>query len=136
MKKKQKDNLAKLATYLEALPADYDQFDMDDYNRRDGAHLHLDHRSYECGTVACAVGHGPAAGIRVYSDGGGWRSYAERVFGVEQNGYDHRGASFDFMFSAKWVNYDNTPAGVAARIRTFLANGCEVPQNWTYEDPT
>ena len=132
MKKKHRDNLAKLADYLAALPADYEHFDMDDYNRdrREGSrrHLYIQDRRYGCGTVACAVGHGPAAGIRVYGDAV-WASYCRRVFGIGRN--DGRGGvneTFEYLFGSAWTQYDNTPQGAAERIRTFLDSG--VPADW------
>jgi hypothetical protein len=134
MKKKHKDNLLKLATYLETLPDDYEQFDMRDYmmepdgdDRRCWQAVDITERSKPvCGTVACAVGHGPAAGIRVYGDDC-WQSYADRVFGFLP---DH---GFDYMFSSGWSIDDNTPKGAAARIRTYVALG-HAPDDWSFED--
>lgn len=129
MNKKHRDNLLKLAAYLEALPEDYGQFDMgyfnaevDDYN--DTIDLPLSDRKYDCGTVACAVGHGPAAGIRAYGDFN-WGQYARRVFGTEV-GDDN----FNYMFGACWERFDNTAKGAAARIRTYVEAGGEVPVGW------
>ena len=93
MKKKHRDNLLKLADYLATLPDDYEQFDMTEYMaERDGTYweaLNIYERSKPvCGTVACAVGHGPAAGIRVYDDVD-WSDYADRVFGIyRDDGFD------------------------------------------------
>lgn len=86
---KQRANLAKLAAHLEALPADYAEFDMGSYQKREGFcnDLTLARRlkAPTCGSSACAIGHGPFAGIRVYGDYS-WPSYAERVFGTCDNG--------------------------------------------------
>jgi hypothetical protein len=134
MKKKHKDNLLKLAAYLETLPDDYEQFDMHEYmmvrnvNHR-GHHeiLSIDERSKPvCGTVACAVGHGPAAGIRVYGDEC-WGSYADRVFGFLPDD------GFDYMFASGWSVDDNTPKGAAARIRTYVTLG-HAPSGWSFDD--
>jgi hypothetical protein len=79
-----------------------------------------------CGTVACAVGHGPAAGIRVYGDTD-WSDYADRVFGeMPEN-------DFTYMFGSSWSYSDNTPKGAAARIRTYVALG-RTPDGWSFED--
>jgi hypothetical protein len=131
MIKKHKDNLLKLAAYLETLPDDYEQFDMSEYMMaRVGGYyetLRIDERSKPvCGTVACAVGHGPAAGIRVYGDEC-WGSYADRVFGFLPDD------GFDYMFASGWSVDDNTPKGAAARIRTYVTLG-HSPDDWSYED--
>jgi hypothetical protein len=135
MKKKHRDNLLKLADYLDALPDDYEQFDMSEYMmERDDQHpaywgtLSIEERSKPvCGTVACAVGHGPSAGIRVYGDEC-WGSYADRVFGFLPDD------GFDYMFASGWSVDDNTPKGAAARIRTYVTLG-HSPDDWSYEDP-
>ena len=131
MKTKHRDNLLKLADYLATLPDDYEKFHMREYMaERDGEYWHMiypDERSKPvCGTVACAVGHGPAAGIRVYGDTD-WSDYADRVFGIL--GDD----GFDYMFASNWSYSDNTPKGAAARIRTYVALG-RTPDGWSFED--
>ena len=129
MKKKHRDNLLKLADYLATLPDDYEQFNMSDYMQdSDGCVVYItDQSKPSCGTVACAVGHGPAAGIRVYGDVG-WSDYADRVFGKM---FDD---DFTYMFGSIWSDYDNTPKGAAARIRTYVALGHE-PEGWTLDCP-
>jgi hypothetical protein len=131
MKKKHKDNLLKLAAYLETLPDDYEQFDMTGYMMaRDGHYwdsLEIEERSKPvCGTVACAVGHGPAAGIRLYGDHS-WEDYSDRVFGE----FEDTPSCWDYMFSSIWSEIDNTPKGAAARIRKYVALG-HAPEGWSY----
>lgn len=128
MKKKHKDNLLKLATYLETLPDDYGHFNMSEYMENiDGYYVCITLQNKpDCGTVACAVGHGPAAGIRVYGDTS-WGDYAERVFGYMTTD------AFEYMFGSSWSDYDNTPKGAAARIRTYVALG-HAPNDWFYKD--
>ena len=128
MKKKHKDNLLKLADYLDKLPDDYEQFDMDEYMQDENGHVVwiTTQNKPSCGTVACAVGHGPAAGIRVYGDGD-WADYADRVFGKMCCD------DFQYMFGSWWSNYDNTPKGAASRIRTFVSLG-RAPDCWDFED--
>lgn len=138
MKQKHKDNLLKLAAYLEKLPDDYEQFEMnvfmalrnEDAGPYDRRWIEFDPDEVKrpgCGTVACAVGHGPSAGIRVYRDQS-WHSYVDRVFGPLDD-YD-----FDYMFGPSWSHYDNTPKGAAARIYTYATLG-HSPQGWTSDDP-
>lgn len=134
MKTKHRNNLLKLADYLATLPDDYEQFDMAEYMMtRDEDYPHnewaisINERSKPaCGTVACAVGHGPAAGVRVYGDTS-WGDYAERVFGYMT------GDDFAYMFSSTWSETDNTPRGAAARIRTYVALG-HTPDDWSFYD--
>lgn len=130
MLKKHRDNLTKLANYLAALPKDYQDFDMRDFNYDGEESLEITDRQYDCGTVACAVGHGPAAGIRVYKDADWW-DYCKRAFGITRyNADDDYDGDFEYLFGSEWAEYDNTPHGAAARIRTYLALGGKVPEGW------
>lgn len=125
----QRANLRKLADYLESLPEDYEHFDMgsfidskgdDDalisYARKNGG-VHL------CGTTACAVGHGPAAGILFrpsdFEELYGrtllnWEAYYNRFTPI---------ASFHWAFGDTWESVDNHHWGAAARIRYLLKHG-------------
>lgn len=118
-------NLEKLATYLESLPADYEHFSMLDYycGERPAADYALHNGGLgKCGAVACAVGHGPAAGIlapeemvnRSIVD---WNAYAGLFVGSYET------AEYDWAFYDNWAAFDDTPHGAAARIRYMLAKG-------------
>jgi hypothetical protein len=102
-------NLIKLANYFKRhkkLQAGFDMYDFTDYK----------HRSENtCGTVGCAIGHGPHAGIpKTEKD---WYSYSENfVSGCSTT-------AFEFMFGATWKYHDNTKIGVVRRIAYFLVNG-------------
>lgn len=98
-------NCKKLATYLLELPDDYDQFDMWWYTQNGEPPQNTD-----CGTVACAAGHGPAAGIEPKPNEG-WESYTKRVF-----------SSSHWMFASTWSRHDNTAHGAAKRIIYALRN--------------
>lgn len=122
----QRANLRKLATFLAALPADYSHFSMTwffesaDSSSEDDMPAHISPKQYNaCGTVACAVGHGPAAGVRPYRDLSWW-DYAHRAFGAQVNSY-----LWYWLFDGGWsaVDMDNTPQGAARRIFYALANG-------------
>lgn len=121
-----RENLEKLATYLESLPKDYDRFDMSVYMDVPGSEPGVWPSSMRiqdapCGSVACAVGHGPAAGIPFsHEDAQCWALYGDRVFGLSER-------EWPWCFGYSWVNADNTPHGAAARIRYMLA--CGVPDN-------
>lgn len=119
-------NLEKLARHLASLPADYEHFDMFDYARYEhpytsGRSLYPDELSTDpvCGTVACAAGHGPMAGIAARPDET-WSNYERRVF-------DLTDAEWGWCFASEWRFVDNTPLGAAKRIRHLLLNG--VPHN-------
>ena len=120
-----KENLLILADYLESLPADYKHFGMELYinlvtpaDRKQYALRNGGLEKYGCGTVACAVGHGPSAGFLFLEDEidsfdePKWFQYCERVFGIEPYSY-----LFDFMFGSEWESVDDTHYGAAARIR-------------------
>ncbi len=71
----------------------------------------------ECGSVGCAVGHGPYAGIpKQYSED--WDVYSNRVF-------IDRGMSSEWCFGLFWKNIDNSAQGAAKRIRYLLKHGNE-----------
>ena len=111
-------NLARLADWLRALPADYERFEMSGYMEdvtRPHAHISRAKElpANECGTVACAVGHGPSAGIEPLSSER-WESYALRCF-AGQDPY-----VFTYLFGGEWTLYDNTAHGAAARIMSAL----------------
>lgn len=145
-------NLARLATYLEKLPADYEQFEMssfvEDADPVKVQNYVVNNGSVaSCGTAACAVGHGPAAhmffnskellllqGETPWNIGEAWMNYARRVF-------DTNTLTFEWMFGGCWASVpddsvdpvDNTVRGAAARIRYFLAHG--VPEDFEEDAP-
>lgn len=116
----QRDNLRKLADYLDSgkLKA---KFDMDRFSE-----LRINSEQ-TCGSVGCAIGHGPYVGIIKEAEEN-WYEYAERVFGMVP-------ARWAWLFSSNWKDVDNTPEGAAARIRYYLEHG--MPKNyapWSYEE--
>jgi len=114
-------NLNKLADYLDAStpPPKFDM--MFFFMRRQGNNLGNLNDPYqikdefytECDTVACAVGHGPLAGIKA-KKGETWATYAFRTLCSCDD-------SFDWCFAQYWADHDNTPKGAAARIRYMLS---------------
>lgn len=115
--KKQRANLDKLATYLESLPEDYQEFDMtqyyDDYSSETIPSEVVAGAPVPCGSAACAIGHGPAAGVRTYKDDS-WEEYASRAFGASNFGPQEG----EYMFDA---DMGGNHWDAAKRIRTVLA---------------
>lgn len=127
-----KDNLLTLANYLDALPVDYAKFDMGAFFRL-GSWCGLRIPPVEerpCYTAACAVGHGPFAGMPTIGDEA-WDTYAERVFGVNASTDEDDDLGFEWMFGSSWTDFDDTPRGAAARIRYFLHHGV-APEDFQY----
>ena len=115
----QRSNLEKLAAYLDTLPVDYDKLDMSGFAVSDlVTEIELGDFSpkvlHQCGTAACAAGHGPSAGIRINRTlDGSWHNYTERAFGA---------TDFDDLWDRC---FDGDLGGnhidAAARIHTWLA---------------
>lgn len=137
------ENLSKLATFLDELPEDYRQFGMADFTNQwmspeELKQYQTDPTYNPCGSAACAVGHAPAAGIKVdpstitqqILDGYStdiWDAYVQAAFGIK---FDS--TAFEFMFGGGWADHDNTPKGAAARIRYVVANNNipDIPTGW------
>ena len=143
-----RDRLMRLAIYLDSLPKNYKEFDMSDYfsGKKDDAlgKLEKKYALYnggvaKCGTNACAVGHGPSAGIPVprdlikkeysYTRGDCWEIdwstysdlFTDRVAGL-----------FEWMFGSDWSAVDNHHYGAAARIK-YILMGREIPDDEDYK---
>ena len=103
----QQKNLRTLSNYL-LLGNLKAEFDMS---------VFAEHRDLEpeidCGTVGCAVGHGPYAGIPKKPEEL-WVEYTEREFGASEE------KIFEHLFGQEWKEYDNTPEGAANRILNLL----------------
>lgn len=112
-KKKQK-NLLKLAIYLLNFKPNGIKFNMNQYSSYD-----FEDYKTDCGTVGCAAGHAPYAGIkkRCSED---WYQFVNRQLINDMD-------SFMWMFASKWSTFDNTAIGAAKRILAFLDNDCNVP---------
>lgn len=136
--KAQRARLEKLAAYLEGLPADYAHFGMGNYleaSSHEGLLEYAAHNGgvHQCGTAACALGHGPAAGILAppsvldvfrkhdsYQSWRGWEAYARLFVGGVPGHF-----LFEWCFGGAWSEVDDTHHGAAARIR-YLLDGGEV----------
>lgn len=111
----QRGNLRRLAAFLSRLPAE--TFDMEVFCdiSRVTAQKH-------CGTVGCAVGYGPNAGIACLT-GESWVQYGDRVF------VSFKSDDWDWMFNGQWSGIDNTPVGAAKRILFYTRRG--IPFDWS-----
>jgi hypothetical protein len=129
---KRLQNLQRLADYLWLLPENYSHFNMASYFLRYGrGSLNVkDLKKFiaeakkpnVCGTVACAAGHGIAAGIRmIKADDTEWDKYVERAF-TQGNG-----ELYAWLFGGSWEEWDNTPIGAAQRIYYFLQKKTSPP---------
>ena len=118
-----KENLLKLAKFLDELPEDYKHFDMSKWLTSDTYELCPDEIEdvdiKACGYAACAIGHAPQA-LELTTEQAWecptWSNFIEVYFGI-----DHHAEQF--MFGAGWSDIDDTPKGAAKRIRYFLENG-------------
>lgn len=113
-------NLKQLAVYLRSGLKPGTEFDMNAFTYED--------LPTECGSVGCAVGHGPYAGIPK-SANESWAMYAYRAFGIHVDSDE-----WVWLFGSRWATipeyYDHL--SVAKRIHAFLDAGNKVP--WTDED--
>lgn len=121
------ENLRKLAAHLRvsqshnfdmsffAVSADYDQY-------RDPADV-----VNVCGSICCAVGHGPSAGIAPLQTDDNWFTYSRRTL----LDFDEENDAWSWCFDDLWANRDNTPEGAACRIEYLLDVG--LPENWRHQ---
>lgn len=133
---KSKENLCKLATYLQSLPEDYSHFGMAQWFKVRGMSevaKWLEGKMQTCGTVACAAGHGPAAGIPVpkdlwnydYGNCANWSEYCRREFleVLEPGDISQQNLAMQWCFGGRWAAVDDHHYGAAARIRYLLNKG-------------
>ncbi len=129
-----------LADFLDTIPDHEPRFDLRTFF--DTCSVDLEHKyvktgdmpSPDCGTTACALGWGPAAGIipspDTFKNG---TMYWNRYFLTDFMGrklpekgfmfiYDDEEADavFAWCFDERWAPIDNTAKGAAARIRYML----------------
>lgn len=120
--KMNKKNLLKLADYFDKFkPTKGRRFSMLRFSDSDRRGIHNEN----CGSVGCAVGHGPYAGIPKKL-GESWVGYSERVFET----YD-LDESWTYLFGANWHKFvrHRSPKATALRIRNFVKSGGKIPVN-------
>lgn len=86
----------------------------------------LEPKAWECGTVSCAAGWGPAAGLVVEPDDEDWSQYITRTFGID--GGSAVEPIWQWLFGSGWARTDNSPKGAGQRILWLLVHG--VPEDW------
>lgn len=131
-----RENLTKLANFLMTLPDDQPDFDMKNFYSGDGVTAYVKEPHIPCGSTACAVGWGPAAGIpldpKYLTDDRvepvDWWAYYQEVFGLSQR---HTYDEWEWCFSGEWGwgGVDNTPRGAAARI-LYMLDDNPVDSQW------
>ena len=122
-------NLRKLANYLLRNGREIykrGEFDMDTYTARRTAtaegeidYLYVkpaasvEIRNTTCGTVGCAAGYAPMAGVLPSRDEMTWHTFVREQLAPSRD-------VFGWCFSADWTPIDNTPYGAALRILKML----------------
>lgn len=77
----------------------------------------------DCGSVGCAVGHGPYAGLKKLGHES-WNKYCVRMFA--EGAFDSRlddSPIWNHFFYGAWQHTDDTPRGAARRILYALRHG-------------
>jgi hypothetical protein len=120
LKNTQVKNLIKLRDYLRSgeLSAKFDMADV-----CENALFQYD---TWCGSVGCAIGHGPYAGVKKLEEED-WFDYCRRVF-INNIATNLHADSWEWLFSEEWKEVDNGPIGAAERIDILLTKG--LPSDW------
>jgi len=117
-----RQNLRRLAYYLsEFHETPSCRFDMTEFDEDRNRHF-SGGPVLDCGSVGCAIGHGPYAGITKRSNES-WFDYTTRVFLPWSNEYKLSSIAWGWCFSEAWAGTDNSPGGAAARISWLLKYG-------------
>jgi len=107
-----RENLKILADYLLTNEFKESKFDISKFS--DEPFYREQRLQTNCGSIGCAVGHGPYAGLPKLP-GESWTKYSERVFEI-----DPESDEWEWCFSGNWDGIDNTPKGAARRILLLL----------------
>jgi len=125
---KQRKNLNKLAEFL--VFVNPSMFDILTFHSMEEDYGGRPTKKHPCGSTACMVGWGPAAGVKP-KEGESWVDYTQRAFGehnIPHGFYNDTDVLWEWLFDANWSDADNTPVGGAKRIHYMLKHG--VPKNW------
>lgn len=132
---KQRKNCETLADYLESLPEGYAHFEMrkflTDFDHEASLKYVRENGGVaSCGTAACAVGHGPAAGI--FFRDAEILDFGNRIITLDWCAYSENflpqdAPEWEWAFGGAWARADNHHYGAAARLRYILA-GEAIPE--------
>ena len=133
MNEEQENNLRKLSEYLLSDKVRMD-FNMRIYcHKRSYDDVYLEYLDVakrpdqtKCGTVGCALGHGPDAGVILPFMNISWTRYCWEAFGILPFESD----AWNYLFDASWAQYDNSASGAGRRLAKFIANDFKVPEDW------
>lgn len=116
-----KDNLLKMADYIETIPQEL--FDMD------CSHRVGNRKRSKCQGIGDILGHCTILDnglLPLYEDGFiDFITWSEEFTEI---GWISNSNEWHFLFWSEWVYTDNTPTGAAKRIRYLVENG--LPENW------
>lgn len=95
----------------------------------------------ECGTVCCAAGHGPLAGLAPLRNEE-WQFYVQRVFfngvpyafTVRHMGPTSPAAVYSWAFDGRWSQFDNTAVSAGHRC-LYVAEHGSAPEDWGGYNP-
>lgn len=120
MTRTQRKNLKKLRDYLSGPLHEGSEFDMERYAEASGAA----DAATECGSVGCAIGHGPYAGIRKYAKET-WREYGVRAYSADWSLPATRDQKYQWawLFDPLWAKCFPTKDDAVKRIDAFLQYG-------------
>jgi len=115
-------NMKRFLTYLEALPENYEHFDMYQYcNKHDDPHDLLAYRGsepLECGHVLCLAGHmAMCSDLPAPMEMEAWSRYSCRVMGLLKID----SGVWTFLFDSAWKTFDNSLSGAIGRLKAVIA---------------
>lgn len=88
---------------------------------------------FACGTTACIVGHAALSGIpKLAMDHKyfGWHGYVFRVFDIRLSRRRDGDLVFNYLFSWRWAEVDNTLASAIERLTYFIDHKGKVPPSF------
>jgi len=116
----QRQNLKDLRDYLSGDLHEGSEFDMQRFSEENGDR----DAATECGSVGCAIGHGPYAGIRKYEEET-WQEYSVRAFSADWRLPAPQDEKYQYawMFHTIWAEHFPTKDDAVKRIDAFLQYG-------------
>lgn len=140
------ENLIILRDYIDALPEEYERFNMSSFAQDGRGTLNPEEVQEEipCGASCCAIGHAPIAGLKIIAEVDAemiddWDKYGARIFPSlyhkESSYYFARGPhsgdeadendTWEFLFGADW---SNDPKQFVERVNMVIRD--QIPEVW------